>query len=357
MGQRLFLFLIAAIFLFVHPPRSVARDAIMGVNRVNLNQLPPAERQRIIRQMVENGVKVARLNIVRPTETGLETLRIARDNGLSVILNFGVLAPEYLRQGAAERPAARRFTARPRLSDVDAARFGERFAWLWRRIEEIRPDLVAIEFSNELNWADFNGDLGVGERGRVFDRTTMATMPNAEAFERGLDNYVAILKIARRLRDASPTLRSVPIVSAGAADIPQHWAERSGGDVVEASAFLGALRRRGLFELVDGIGLHLYPEGGRWQEHIRQAMAACGTVETGGRPCWITEWGVPNVSTTCPVDDARRADLVRRMEAEFLGFAAMGRVKALVYYDWDTHRSFSIWRCNGLTPTGRVVLD
>jgi hypothetical protein len=357
MGQRLFLFLIAAVFLLANTPRSLARDAIMGVNRVNLNQLPPAERERIIRQMVENGVKVARLNIVRPTETGLETLRIARDNGLTIILNFGVLAPEYLRQGATDRPAARRFTARPRLSDVDTARFEERFAWLWRRIEEIKPDLAAIEFSNELNWADFNGDLAVGERGRVFDRATMATMPNAEAFGRGLDNYVEVLKIARRLRDAGTAFRSVPIVSAGTADIPQRWAERSGGDAVEASVFLAALRQRGLLDVVDGIGLHLYPEGAGWQEHIRQAMTLCGTVETGGRPCWITEWGVPNVSTTCPVDDTRRADLVQRMETEFLGFAAMGRVKALVYYDWDTHRSFSIWRCNGLTPTGRVVLD
>lgn len=357
MGQRLFLFLIAAVFLLSHPHQSLARDAIMGVNRVNLNQLPPAERERIIRQMVENGVKVARLNIVRPTETGLETLRIARDNGLAIILNFGVLAPEYLRSGATERPAARRFTARPRLSDLDTGRFEQRFSWLWRRIEEIRPNLVAIEFSNELNWADFNGDLAVGERGQVFDRATIATMPNNEAFGRGLDNYVAVLKIARRLRDAGTAFRSVPIVSAGTADIPRHWAERSGGDVVEASTFLAALRQRGLFDVVDGIGLHLYPEGRGWQEHIRQAMTQCGTVETGGRPCWITEWGVPNASATCPVDDTRRADLVRRMEAEFLGFAAMGRVRALVYYDWDTHRSFSIWRCNGLTPTGRIVLD
>lgn len=349
--------LIGALALLCGRPDASAGDAIVGVNRVNLNQLPPPERERIIRQMVANGVKVARLNVVRPGEAGLETLRIARDHGLSIILNFGVLAPEYLRDGATERPAARRFTARPRLSDLDPARFGQRFAWLWRRIEEIRPDLVAVEFSNELNWADFNGDLAVGERGTVFDSATLARLPNAAAFEQGLDNYVGAVKIARGLRDASPVFRSVPIVSAGTADIPRPWAERSGGDAVEASAFLAALRRRGLFDVVDGIGLHLYPEGAGWQQHIRQAMELCGTVETGGRPCWITEWGVPNVATTCPVDDRRRADLVRRMEAEFLGFAAMGRVKALVYYDWDTHRSFSIWRCDGLTPTGRVVLD
>ena len=111
--------LVLSFFLFTWaPPPAAARDAIIGVNRVNLNQLPVPERERIIRQMVANGVRVARINIVRPTESGLETLRIARENGLALVLNIGVLAPEYLRQGATERPATRRFTARPKLSDL-----------------------------------------------------------------------------------------------------------------------------------------------------------------------------------------------------------------------------------------------
>ncbi|QCI66238.1 hypothetical protein [Phreatobacter stygius] len=307
--------------------------------------------------MVSNGVRVARLNIVRPTADGIETLRIARENGLGVMLNVGILAPDYMRAEATLRPAARRFTARPRLSEVDLARFEERFSWLWQEIEKTGVSLVAIEFSNELNWADFNGDLAVGERGTVYDGGSIARMPGLQGFERGLDNYIAILKVARRLRDASTVFRTVPIISAGTADIPAEWAGRSGGDAVEASVFLAALRRRGLFDLIDGVGLHLYPAGDRWQSQVRRQMEVCGDARAAQAPCWITEWGVPNTDATCPSNDQARAERIRAIEAEFLAYSNSGRVKALIYYDWDSDRRFSIWRCDQLTPSGKIVLD
>lgn len=356
-GRTLLVFALVLTFFAAARPSAAEQRTIVGVNRVNLNGLPVAERERIIRQMVGNGVRVARLNIVRPTADGIETLRIAHANGLSVVLNIGILAPDYMRADAVARPAARRFTARPRLSELDIARFEARFAWLWREIEKSQVSLLAVEFSNELNWADFNGDLAVGERGTVYDGASISRMPGLPEFERGLDNYVAILRVARKLRDASSVFPRVPIVSAGLADIPAAWAARSGGDAVEASVFLAALRQRGLFELIDGVGLHLYPEGERWQAHIRQQMQLCGEAGTGRAPCWITEWGVANTDRACPADDRARAERVRAIEAEFLAYSGSGRVKALIYYDWDSDSRFSIWRCDQLTPSGRVVLD
>lgn len=352
--------LVAALILAglaAHKAKADSQGVVIGVNRVNLNGLPPAERERIIREMVANGVKVARLNIVRPTPEGIQTLRIAQANGLAVILNIGVLAPEYMRADAPQRPAIRRFSARPRLSQLDPARFEQRFSALWREIERTGVALVAVEFSNELNWADFNGDLNVGERGTVYDAASLARMPGLGDFERGLDNYVGVLKVARRLRDASQAFARVPILSAGIADIPPDWAGRSGGDAVDGAVFLAALKQRGLFDLVDGIGLHLYPEGRQWQAHLRRQMTLCGTGGPAHAPCWITEWGVKNVDTTCPSNDQARAEQVRQIEAEFLAQARAGRVKALIYYDWDSDRRFSIWRCNQLTPSGRIVLD
>ncbi|MCZ0733214.1 hypothetical protein [Phreatobacter sp. AB_2022a] len=352
--------LVAALILTglaAQPAKADTQGVVIGVNRVNLNGLPPAERERIIREMVANGVKVARLNIVRPTPEGIQTLRIAQANGLAVILNIGVLAPEYMRADAPQRPAIRRFSARPRLSQLDPARFEQRFAALWHEIERTGVSLVAVEFSNELNWADFNGDLNVGERGTVYDAASLARMPGLSDFERGLDNYVGVLKVARRLRDASQTFARVPILSAGIADIPPDWAGRSGGDAVDGAVFLAALKQRGLFDLVDGIGLHLYPEGRQWQAHLRRQMTLCGTGGPAHAPCWITEWGVKNMDTTCPSNDQARAEQVRQIEAEFLAQARAGRVKALIYYDWDSDRRFSIWRCNQLTPSGRIVLD
>jgi hypothetical protein len=107
----------------------------------------------------------------------------------------------------------------------------------------------------------------------------------------------------------------------------------------------------------DGTGLHLYPAGEGGQERVRQQMKVCGDSRAAQAACWITEWGVANPEPGCPTHDQPHADRIRAVEAEFRAYSDAGRLKALIYYDWDSDRRFSIWRCDRLTPAGQAVLD
>jgi hypothetical protein len=86
-------------------------------------------------------------------------------------------------------------------------------------------------------------------------------------------------------------------------------------DGVSIEATLQFLRANGLDNLVDGYGIHFYP----WQRTAQQTdtnlqnnvVVECRAGgSSGGKPCWITEWGVVNPSTSYPLNDGPRLPTV-----------------------------------------------
>ncbi len=166
------------------------------------------------------------------------------------------------------------------------------------------------------------------------------------------------------MRDRSKVNRRTPILTAGLSDPGQARTGTGGQDAVTINATIQYFRAHGADQYVDGYGIHQYP----WQATAQQrktalennGVAACGNGRPGQpKPCWITEWGLNNKGTTCPLDDQARAAEARETMGNYRELARQGRVVAAIYFDWGSGKATggsSVYRCNAVTTTGKVAL-
>jgi hypothetical protein len=128
------------------------------------------------------------------------------------------------------------------------------------------------------------------------------------------------------------------------------------------------MRVNGLDTLVDVYGVHTYPwtdnpgnpdavagRRDRLQKYVLKECQVPGSAE--GKPCWITEWGIPNRDTACPTHETNQITLVNETRANLQPFITQKKVLGLFYYAWlDAREGFAIYRCDRLTETGRLAL-
>ncbi len=182
----------------------------------------------------------------------------------------------------------------------------------------------------------------------------------------GYRTYIHLLSALKEVRDHSALNRSTPIISAGLADSGPHGS-RPGSklDAVSIPAAIHYLRENGLDNYADAYGIHVYPSNDpsvSVEERItslqNDVLSVCGG---GGKPCWITEWGLDN-NQDCPIDDGQRATAAAKEMDAFQTFVADRRLQALIYFSWTGEPGSKpggsdIFRCGGVTETGRIVLD
>jgi hypothetical protein len=165
--------------------------------------------------------------------------------------------------------------------------------------------------------------------------------------------------------------RNTPLISAGlvgAADGAKLYNNKR-EDMVSLSATIAFLRANGLDSLVDAYGIHTYPSSGQPGNPVAAAnraarftsvdIAECRAAgNSGGKPCWITEWGFPNAEFSCPTSDAARTLLVREMRGDFARAAAQGRLMGITYFAWigyPHHSSATGGRAGPILRTTRLA--
>jgi hypothetical protein len=131
-------------------------------------------------------------------------------------------------------------------------------------------------------------------------------------------------------------------------------------DAVTIRATLDYLRANGLDSLVDVYGIHAYPSphssaAARLSLLERDTLAECRPPEQG-KPCWLTEWGLPAVGAGCTGNDASRAGLVAEMLIDFRQFERQGRLVGLLSYAW-TDDKYGLYRCGTLSKSGQLTID
>jgi len=110
---------------------------------------------------------------------------------------------------------------------------------------------------------------------------------------------------------------------------------------VSLLATMTFLRANGLDALVDGYGIHTYPSSDhpgdpalaprRTERFESVDLAPCRAArQSGGKPCWVTEWGFPDNDFSCPPKDSARALLVQEMRVNFAKAAAEHRLAGLI---------------------------
>jgi hypothetical protein len=169
----------------------------------------------------------------------------------------------------------------------------------------------------------------------------------------------------RALRDASRLNRQTPIITAGLSN-PGAAGPRPGGpaDAVAIPAAVAYLQSLGADRIADAIGVHSYtPVKDGMKPEDYAASLSIGPLSICGPKlhCWVTEWGLSNANTQCPLDDNGRA---QKMAVARQGFDRLitGRaVTGLFYFAWNTDPwsksldPLSVYRCGGLTEAGRIA--
>jgi hypothetical protein len=257
----------------------------------------------------------------------------------------------------------------PPLSKADPDRFRPYFGGLLAELEAKGIVLAGFELANEINWTGFNADFPLPGEGRVLGSNDFSSA-KGQQITRGYLQYLKCLVVLKDLRDHSHLNQHTPVISAGLVGMgspnSRVWIKADG---VGVDATLDFLRANGLDNLVDGYGIHFYPNakdaaGRRSQLRGNGVADECRpSGSASGKPCWITEWGVGGVAGTCPaIDDSNRLNLVREIRGYFSELAAQGRLKGVFFYTWqgNIHAAsedyFSAVRCGALTASGRQAL-
>jgi hypothetical protein len=343
-------------------PTAASESIAIGVNVVNPQRLSVAAREAVLDQLQAAGVRMIRAPLASPWGGGdyasaIDFIRRAYERGIKTDLIIGL---QY-REGAQKRPAIKElpnmWPSYP-LSSADPARFGAVFGPLFAHLEDLGIMLAALELGNEINWTAFNGDFPVPGEGKVFGLEDLTRDPEARRIAEGYRAYLETLAVLKEIRDHSRLNRETPILSAGLSD-PGAAGPRPGSktDAVAISATLEYLRANGLDALVDAYGVHTYPwaksAAGRLDQLEQDTLAEC-RAPAQGKPCWLTEWGLPLSGAGCPGSDAPRATLMRELSSDLGQFIQQSRLAGLIYYAWADDK-YGIYRCGALAESGRVL--
>jgi hypothetical protein len=343
---------------------AMAANVIVGVNVVGVQQMSEQQQDALIALLRQDGVKVVRTGIGAPFTRFITR---AYANGIGAV---AIIYPTAGGSSSHVRPAAPSVGlqwAEPSLADADPAKFKAWLAAQLASLEAAGVRLNAFELGNEINGPYFNGDfLPAQASGRVLGLSDLTNPndPEGRAIAASYRSYLQVMAALKEVRDRSTINRTTPILSAGLADggLPgKKPGQRLDG--VSIPATLEFFRQNGVDKMVDGYAVHVYPSENpsltvseRVDTLNKDAFALC----TSAKPCWLTEWGFNNNDKSCPVDDAKRVQLIGAMRDALTRFARQGRLAAAVYFSWGGHpgeAGSTVFRCGALTDAGKLALS
>jgi hypothetical protein len=350
-----------------------ADDVAVGVGFVfGPYNLAPAEQETILGQMQQAGVRVVRCSM-SDDDKGVDFAQRVYSHGIKIIWMVGLTPAEGTPWPHAPEGFKGLWKGYP-LSAIDTDRFRAGFEPMLAKLEAKGIVLEAFEPGNEINWAGFNADFSLPGEGRVLKMDDLTNDPEGKQVAKGYLQYIKLLQVLKDIRDHSKLNQHTPIITAGLADLGgSTWTHQRKADAVDISAALDFFRAHGVHKIVDGYGLHSYPPSSEpgtsagaamRRSHVEEnGLAECQPPgRAGGKPCWITEWGVGGANRTSPVVDKDKVTLVREMRAYYDQLARQGRIKALIFYVWhgDWHAQqenpASAFRCSSLTESGRLAI-
>ncbi len=305
----------------------------LGVNRPNLEWFSGGDlgqQKQVLDRMRRAGATRVRLALQLPYENALEHVHHCNELGMAVTIWIGAADPSFY----SEKAVKRKGIANPggqfpllwdqyRLADLDIRGFRRVVGGFLRACRDRGARIEALQIMNEVNWADFNGDLPVVEGGWFVDDTTAWDDERFIVVREGVRRCGEAIKTARALADEIYGPGQVKILTPGMADPPDSWVRSVNGSIVRSTLYLQLLRGRHARQLnaqdyltfADGIGVHIYPavadtalEKGRdtalqqIQERMNPILDRVGT----DLPYWITEWGYPRHMFGSPPDESKR---------------------------------------------------
>jgi hypothetical protein len=349
-----------------------AQKIIVGVNVVGVDQASDKTVDELLQQLHDAGVTTIRTSLGGRGDRYTDFVIKAYQHGIGSVIFLGPTAGSTKNAHALPPDAS---AGRPwgvsALSDADPEAFQTWFTGKLTKLEAAGVHATAFELGNELNTPRFNADFGPDKvPGRPLGLSDLQN-PNdslGAAVASGYREYLKVMAAMKDVLDHSKLNRTTPVLSGMSAVMA------NGREWVKIPDSIEYLRLNGLDKLADGYAVHTYPDG-----HAQLPVAArVQALEQSGvlsacqkstKPCWVTEWGFPNTSTACPLDDAGRASAVQAQRAAFKQFAQQGRLAAILYYSWsgvlpyswdppgkNNNDPYNIFRCGALTSAGHEAV-
>ena len=343
-------------------------NLVVGVNIVNPLRASVADQNATIAQVNAAGVRLIRAPLT-PDDKSIDLVKRVYAQGIKIELQ---LSPQYPPNAPTRPYQPKEFPnmwgghplsyADPELSKVY-------FQSLLAKLDENHIVLAGMELGNEINWTAFNPEFPLPGKGANFGLDDLYHDPEAKQIAKGYLQYLKILAALKDVRAHSQLNQHAPIILAGLADDGAEGPRpKSQTDSVSINATIQFLRANGLDKLVDFYGIHTYPwesTPARREMHLENfALAECHPANSAaGKPCWITEWGIPNKDMSCPLDDTVRAAMAQEIMTDFRQFAAERRLFGAMYFAWNsdpwarTVDPLTIYRCGALTAGGKLALS
>jgi hypothetical protein len=351
------------------PAQAQTQDLVLGVNAA-MGSLSAEQQNAILAELHAAGIHYIRAGIT-PDDKGVDFARRAQARGIQILW----LVQLQYRPDVPTRPYPNAFGTwgGPPLSAADPDQFQKYFEPLLAKVEAVGVALGGFELGNEINSPMFNSDFSMPAENPThsseFNLADLSHDPEAQQVAKGYLQYLKLLAVIKDVRSRSKLNQHTPIVSAGLVFNEAPQAPRTARlDAVGGPATLDFMRANGLDDLVDIYGVHTYPwtDGpgnpgaatGRRERLQKYVLAECRPKSSaGGKPCWITEWGIPNRDASCPPRETNQIALVNETRANFRPYIAQKRVLGLFYYAWlDSREGFAVYRCGHLTETGRLAV-
>ena len=345
------LFVACVLAAMLAPSARANEGFTTGIATANIAWAKPTAVSETMEESAGAGFESVRIGLKNPIAGTFRALRAAKTAGLEILVTVPLIDGAVARKDAIPRARNAHFFEAHGLTDIDPARYEARLRALLDEIIAEDLPVIGLEIGNEPNWSGYNSDLPLSAKGNYIETVGDWNPADRARFEAGLDTYAALLRRTRALLAEDSRLAKIRIVTAGLADINAGFIRRVGASYVAPEIVFQEFAKRGLYDSVDAIGIHLYEplrnaEGvGDRPKRIAAQLADCGAAGFVGRPCWITEFGAALPEGDCAPRDARRIALMKAL----LGYLAKAenakRVPIGFYYDWDEDKGFSLKRC------------
>jgi hypothetical protein len=363
---------LVSLMLLLGPVR--AQDVVVGVNVVNPMRASVADQNAVLNQLEAADVHVIRCGISND-DKGIDYAKRAAAKDIRILLGIGAQYPATAPTRPYQPEHFPSMCGGHPLSYADPQLSRDFYQKLFDALDANGIVLAGVELGNEINWAAFNQEFPLPGEGKILSLSDLSHDPEGKQIAKGFLQYVKVMAVLKQVSDHSRLNRNTPLISAGMVSAPdgEKLYNNKREDMVSLPATMAFLRANGLDSLVDGYGIHTYPSS----DHPGDPAAASRRTERlesvdlylcrpagqpGGKPCWITEWGFPDKDFSCPPRDSARTLLVREMRMNFAKAAAERRLAFIGYFAWNSDPwskqpdADSIYRCGGLTESGRLAL-
>ena len=161
-------------------------DIMFGVCRPNLSWEPDSKARGILDSIKESGAKCVQLTLRENVEVTLGHVQYCKNIGLPVVLLIMPLET-FMEDGAKPRPGNGKLWTVYGLSQIDVRKFEKIFGECVEFFKANDIEIIGFEVFNEINWADFNGDLPVNDgAGIVLDEDNYGEHAFAGKYFKGM---------------------------------------------------------------------------------------------------------------------------------------------------------------------------